>query len=45
MDEHSKRLLTASKFKNWIACNYTIINEINEKELKKKESSRTLRNG
>ena len=29
MDEHSKRLLTASKFKNWIACNYTIINEIN----------------
>ena len=29
MDERSKRLLTASKFKNWIACNYTIINEIN----------------
>ena len=41
MDEHSKRLLTASKFKNWIACNYTIINEINKKELKKKESSKT----
>ena len=41
MDDSSKKLLTASKFKNWIACNYTIINEINKKELKKKESSKT----
>ena len=29
-------LKTASKLKNWLACNYTTINEINEKELKKK---------
>ena len=34
-------LKTASKLKNWLACNYTTINEINEKELKKKESSIT----
>ena len=27
-------LKTASKLKNWLACNYTTINEINEKELK-----------
>ena len=41
MDNNFKRLLTASKFKNWLSCNYTIINEINKKELKKKERSKT----
>ena len=41
MDKNLKRLLTASKFKNWLSCNYTIINEINKKELKKKERSKT----
>ena len=41
MDKNFERLLTASKFKNWLACNYTIINEINYKELKKKERSKT----
>ena len=41
MDKNFKRLLTASKFKNWLACNYTIINEINDKGLKKKERSKT----
>ena len=35
------KLLTASRLKNWIACNYTTINEINKKELKKKERSTT----
>ena len=29
-------LKTASKLKNWLACNYTTINKISEKELKKK---------
>jgi len=29
-------LKTASRLKNWIACNYTTINEINKKGLKKK---------
>ena len=41
MDKNFKRLLTASKFKNWLSCNYTIINEINDKKLKKKERSKT----
>jgi len=41
MDESIEKFLTASKFKNWIACNYTTINEINKKELKKKDSSKT----
>ncbi len=39
MKENSERLKTASRLKNWIACNYTTVNEINKKELKKKESS------
>ena len=34
-------LKTASKLKIWLACNYTTINQINEKDLKKKESSIT----
>ena len=34
-------LKTASRLKNWIACNYTTINEINKKGLKKKKSSTT----
>ena len=41
MKEKYNKLLTASKLKNWLACNYTTINEINKKELKKKESSTT----
>ena len=41
MKENNERLKTASRLKNWIACNYTKINEINKKELKKKESSTT----
>ena len=41
MSENYDRLKTASKLKNWLACNYTTINQINEKELKKKESSKT----
>ena len=41
MKENNERLKTASRLKNWIACNYTTINEINKKELKKKESSTT----
>ena len=41
MSENYDRLKTASRLKNWIACNYTTINEINKKELKKKESSTT----
>jgi uncharacterized protein len=41
MSENYDRLKTASKLKNWLACNYTTINEINKKELKKKESSIT----
>ena len=36
MKENNERLKTASRLKNWIACNYTTINEINKKELKKK---------
>ncbi len=41
MSKNLDKLLTASKLKNWLACNYTTINEINKKELKKKESSIT----
>ena len=41
MSENYNKLKTASKLKNWLACNYTTINEINKKELKKKESSKT----
>ncbi len=41
MNKDYNRLKTASKLKNWLACNYTTINQINEKELKKKESSIT----
>ena len=41
MSKNYDRLKTASRLKNWIACNYTTINEINKKELKKKESSTT----
>ncbi len=41
MNENNDRLKTASRLKNWIACNYTTINEINKKELKKKERSTT----
>ena len=37
-------LKTASKLKNWLACNYTTINEINEKELKKKRIFNYRRN-
>jgi hypothetical protein len=36
MKENNERLKTASRLKNWIACNYTTVNEINKKELKKK---------
>ena len=36
MSENYDRLKTASKLKNCLACNYTTINEINKKELKKK---------
>ena len=41
MNKKLDKLLTASKLKNWLACNYTTINEINKEELKKKESSKT----
>ena len=41
MKSDYNRLKTASRLKNWIACNYTTINEINKKELKKKEQSTT----
>ena len=41
MNENNDRLKTASRLKNWIACNYTTINEINKKDLKKKQSSTT----
>ncbi|MDB9795885.1 TM0106 family RecB-like putative nuclease [Pelagibacteraceae bacterium] len=41
MNNSYKNFLTASKLKNWIACNYTTINEINKKELKQKERSTT----
>ena len=41
MKNNHDRLKTASRLKNWIACNYTTINEINKKELKKKEQSTT----
>ncbi len=37
MSENYDRLKTASRLKNWIACNYTTINEIDKKGLKKKE--------
>jgi len=30
MKEKYNKLLTASKLKNWLACNCTIINEINK---------------
>jgi len=36
-----KKLLTASKFKNWLACKYTVINEFNRENLKIKEFSKT----
>ena len=36
MKNDHDRLKTASRLKNWIACNYTIVNEINNKGLKKK---------
>ena len=39
MKSDYNRLKTASRLKNWIACNYTAINEINKKELKKKDRS------
>jgi len=35
--KNDNRLKTASKFKNWIACNYTTINEINKKQLEQKD--------
>ena len=41
MSENYNKLKTASRLKNWIACNYTTINEINKKNLKKKQSSTT----
>ena len=39
--KNDNRLKTASKFKNWIACNYTTINEINKKQLEQKDRSTT----
>ena len=36
MSEDYKKYLTASKLKNWLACNYTIINDINKNQIKKK---------
>ena len=36
MKNNHDRLKTASRLKNWIACNYTTVNEINNKGLKKK---------
>ena len=39
--KNKNRLKTASKFKKWIACNYTTINEINKKELEQKDLSTT----
>ena len=30
MSKNLDKLLTASKLKNWLACNYTTINEINK---------------
>jgi uncharacterized protein len=41
MKNNHDRLKTASRLKNWIACNYTTVNEINNKELKKKDRSTT----
>ena len=41
MENNHDRLKTASRLKNWIACNYTTVNEINNKELKKKDRSTT----
>ena len=34
MKNNHDRLKTSSRLKNWIACNYTTVNEINNKELK-----------
>ena len=45
MDESIEKFLTASKFKNWIACNYTTINEINKKELKKRIHQKLKKSG
>ena len=36
MSKDYKKYLTASKLKNWLACNYTIINDINKNQIKKK---------
>ena len=41
MKNNHDRLKTASRLKNWIACNYTTVNEINNKGLKKKDHSTT----
>ncbi len=41
MEQNLKKFLTASKLKNWLACNYTAINEINKKKLKKRDNSKT----
>ena len=41
MENNHDRLKTASRLKNWIACNYTTVNEINNKELIKKDRSTT----
>ena len=41
MSKDYKKYLTASKLKNWLACNYTIINDINKNQIKKKTSSKT----
>ncbi|MDC1054823.1 TM0106 family RecB-like putative nuclease [Candidatus Pelagibacter ubique] len=41
MKNDHDRLKTASRLKNWIACNYTTVNEINNKGLKKKDHSTT----
>ena len=41
MKNNYNRLKTASRLKNWIACNYTTVNEINKKDLKKKDQSTT----
>jgi len=34
MKNNYNRLKTASRLKNWIACNYTTVNEINKKDFK-----------
>ena len=38
MSKDYKKYLTASKLKNWLACNYTIINDINKNQIKKTSS-------